>query len=107
MNYIEVIIQIIADLQAAIPDLPEKTQLGSDDFYRATKGAAHTLLGKTYLYMASPYFQERYSFEKSAQEYYTMAAEQFKSVIDKGTYDLEPVYDDIWLLSHEREPFIT
>lgn len=98
----EVIAQIIADLQAAIPDLPEKTQLGSDDFYRATKGAAHTLLGKTYLYMASPYFQERYSFEKSAQEYYTLAADQFKSVIDKGIYDLEPVYDDIWLLSHEQ-----
>jgi hypothetical protein len=94
--------QVILDLQAAIPDLPEKTQLSSADNYRATKGAAHTLLGKTYLYMASPYFQERYSFEKSAQEYYTLAAEQFKTVIDKGIYELEPVYDDIWLLSHEQ-----
>jgi len=98
----EVYAQMIADLQSSIPDLSEKTQLTSEDFYRATKGAAHTLLGKVYLYMASPYFQERYSFEKSAQEYSTLAAEQFKTVIDKGIYGLEPVYDDIWRLSHEQ-----
>lgn len=98
----EVYAQIIADLSAAIPDLPEKTKLTSEDSYRATKGAANTLLGKVYLYMASPYFQQRYSFEKSALEYYTLAAGLFSTVIETGIYDLEPAYDDIWLLSHEH-----
>ena len=74
----------------------------SKDFYRATKGAAQALLGKVYLYMASPYFQQRYKFEKSAAEYYSLAAEQFKAVIDSKIYDLEQNYDNIWLLSHEQ-----
>ena len=98
----EVYAQIILDLQAAIPDLAEKTKLTSADNYRATKGAAQTLLGKVYLYMASPYFQQRYSFEKTAIEYYALAAEQFSLVIESGIYELETVYDDIWQLSHEQ-----
>jgi hypothetical protein len=72
------------------------------DNYRAIKGAAQMLLGKAYLYMASPYFQQRYSFDQSASTYYSLAAEQFNLVIESGNYDLEENYDDIWLLSHEH-----
>lgn len=98
----EVYAQIISDLLTAIPDLAEKTGLTVVDNYRATKGAAHTLLGKVYLYMASPYFQERYSFEKTAAEYYALAVEQFTIVVESGTYDLEPAYDDIWQFKKEH-----
>lgn len=98
----EVYAQIIKDLTEAIPDLAEKDELASPDAYRATKGAAQSLLGKVYLYMASPNFQQRYSFEKSAQEYYQLAADQFKLVVDGDNYKLEPVYDEIWLLKRER-----
>ena len=98
----EVYGQIIEDLQNAIPDLAVKTSLTALDNYRATKGAARMLLGKVYLYMASPYFQERYEFDESAATYYSLAAEQFNLVIESGIYQLEPDYDDIWQLSHER-----
>lgn len=98
----EVYAQIISDLLAAIPDLVEKTELTPADNFRATKGAAQTLLGKAYLYMASPYFQKRYSFDKTAAEYYSLAAEQFNIVVGSGIYDLEQEYDDIWQYSNER-----
>jgi len=93
--------QIIKDLTEAIPDLASKTALGSNEFYRATKGAAQSLLGKAYLYMASPWYQDTYDFEKSANEYYGLAAEQFEKVIG-GIYELEDNYDDIWQYSHEN-----
>jgi starch-binding outer membrane protein, SusD/RagB family len=50
----EVYAFIVKDLQEAIPHLKEKTQLGSDQLFRATKSAAQTLLGKVYLFMSSP-----------------------------------------------------
>jgi len=98
----EVYAQIIKDLTDAIPDLAEKDDLTSNDNYRATKEAAQALLGKVYLYMASPYYQQRYSFEKSATEYYTLAAQQFKAIVESGVFELEPVYDDIWQLKSEH-----
>ncbi len=97
----EVFAQIIQDLSEAVNDLPGKPELGGDEFYRATKGAANALLGKVYLYMASPYYQQEYDFSKSANEYYELAAGQFEQVID-GIYDLEDNYDDIWQYSHEN-----
>lgn len=94
--------QIINDLVAAIPDLADKKNLSSSDNYRATRAAAQMMLGKAYLYMASPYFQERYDFEKTAVEYYALAAEQFNAVISSGDYDLEENYDGIWKLRNEH-----
>lgn len=90
--------QIIADLQEAIPDLA----VTPSENYRASKGAAQALLGKAYLYMASPYYHQRYGFEKSATEYYELAAAQFLEVIGSGKYDLEPNYNDIWSYEHEH-----
>lgn len=92
---------IIDDLTNAIPDLAVKSELGGSDFYRATKGAAIALLGKAYLYMASPYYQERYDFEKSATEYYSLAATEFLKLEGLG-YDLEPNYDNIWRYEYEH-----
>lgn len=88
--------QIITDLKDAIPDLT----ISPSDKYRVTKGAGQALLGKTYLYMASPYYQQRNDFELSATEYYQLAFDQFQEIY--GLYQLEPVYDDIWQYSHEH-----
>ena len=98
----DVFAQVIKDLTEAVPDLPSKSTLSGNDVYRATKGAANALLGKAYLYMASPYYQQEYDFEKSASEYYTLAAGRFENVINSMEYELESNYDEIWQLSHEH-----
>jgi len=90
--------QIESDLIDAIADLA----ISPEEKYRATKGAAQALLGKVYLYMASPYYQQRNNFERTANEYYQLAVNQFTDVINSGLYDLEPNYDDIWQMDHEH-----
>lgn len=76
---------IVKDLTEAIPDLPEKNKLKSDQLYRATKSAAQALLGKVYLFMSSPGY--------NYGNYYQQAADLFGSVIKSGVYDLFPDYD--------------
>ncbi len=92
---------IIEDLNAAAEDLPAKSSLSESELYRATKGAADALLGKVYLYMASPHYQQEYELPESANRYYELAAGRFEQVIDAG-YELEENYDDIWQFSHEN-----
>lgn len=67
---------IESDLKKAIPDLPLKSQQGSDELHRASKGAAQSLLGKAYLF----------------QEKYDEAAETFEKVIASGEYELDSSY---------------
>lgn len=98
----DVFAQVIKDLQEAIPNLALKSSLGANEMYRATKGSAQALLGKVYLYMASPYYQQTYDFGQSATELYGLAAEQFEAVINSGEYELEPVYDNIWRYEYEH-----
>lgn len=98
----DVFAQIIKDLQDAIGTLAKKPALGANEMYRATDGAAKALLGKVYLYMASPYYQNEYDFEKSPDEYYGLAAEQFKQVVQSPNYDLFDNYDDIWTYQGEH-----
>jgi hypothetical protein len=83
---------IVQDLKEAIPDLPT-TRTGGDR-YRMTKYAAMGLLGKVYVYMASP-------LTDMGNEYYDLAATQLKKVIDEGPYDLEENYNDIWWYNNE------
>lgn len=94
----EVYQQIIDDLQDAIPDLAT----APDEKYRATKGAGQALLGKVYLYMASPEYHSKYGFPESRESYYQMAADQFELVINSRLYSLEPVYDNIWRYEYEH-----
>ncbi len=72
--------QIELDLVDAISKLPLKSQYGSFDMGRATKGAAQALLAKVYLY------QEKW------QQSFDMAGE----VIDSGQYGLMDNYADVW-----------
>lgn len=94
----QVFAQIINDLESAIPNM----EMSYSESYRATKGAAQSLLGKIYLYMASPYYYDTYNFDLSQTDYYQLAADQFEDVILSAQYDLEPIYDNVWQYDHEN-----
>jgi hypothetical protein len=81
----EVYAQIEKDLTEAIAVLPNKSQQSSDDYSRASKGAAQSLLGKVYLY----------------QEKFDEAASVLGDVVNSGQYDLVAEYDSIFRLSEE------
>lgn len=85
----EVYDQAIADLQLAKAGLPAVQQ----DAGRATKGAATGFLGKTYLYRAG-YLGE--------DNYYALAATEFKEVIDMGIYRLVDKYEDNFTAANEN-----
>ncbi|KOS08157.1 hypothetical protein AM493_01470 [Flavobacterium akiainvivens] len=76
----DVYAQIEADLIDAASKLPLKSQYGQTDLGRATKGAAHALLAKSYLY------QEKWN------DAYTAAGE----VISSGQYGLMTNYAEVW-----------
>lgn len=73
--------QIIADLQAAIPDLPVNNDIG-----HATKGSAQALLGRLYM----------------QQHKWTEASAMFKAVIDSKKYALVPNYLDNFTITNEN-----
>lgn len=76
----EVYNQIIQDLEDAAQDLPFKSEYSSQDIGRATKGAAHGLLAKVYLF--------RNNFE--------LASQYAHEVIDSGEYSLYPDYSEFF-----------
>ncbi len=85
---------ILADLDSASALLP-KTQ---SDFGRATKGAAQTLRSLVYLTRA---YQP---FSPSKQGDFQKAAADADSVINSGTYSLEPVFADLWCVARLADP---
>jgi hypothetical protein len=76
--------QVIADLQAAIPDLP--LSYGAADKGRVTKGAAQALLAKMYM----------------QQHKYTEASALFATIIDANQYSLTSSYLDNFTDSNEN-----
>lgn len=82
----EVYSYIISDLEYADDNLPER---GTDgyDVWRASKGAAETLLGEVYLY--------RGSMNGDASDY-QKCVDYCKRVIDSGKYQLLSDYKDLW-----------
>ncbi|MGI4834337.1 MAG: RagB/SusD family nutrient uptake outer membrane protein [Janthinobacterium lividum] len=80
----EVEAQVIADLQAAIPDLP--TVYGAADLGRATKYAAQALLAKMYM----------------QQHKYQEASTLLAGIISSGKYSLVPSYLDNFTDSNEN-----
>lgn len=81
----ELYAQVIKDLGEAIPVLPKKSEYAPQDVFRASKGAAQTLLGKTYLYM----------------ENWTEAANAFEDVIGSNEYQLQADYSTLFLKESE------
>ena len=79
---------IVSDLTTAINSGALK-RLAQVPGGRITVGAAHALLGKVYLYMASPYYAY------NDEDYYQLAADEFASVIQLGDYELIENYADV------------
>jgi hypothetical protein len=82
----EIYDQVVADLLAAIPYLPKKSEQSPDELGRATSGAAKALLAKVFLF--------RKDFPDA--ETYALA------VINSGEYGLEPVFTDANSLQGEH-----
>lgn len=76
----EVYDQIAGDLTESAPSLPKKSQYAAADKFRASQGAALTLLAKIYLYM----------------EDWANAESAASQVISSGEYNLEPSFGTLW-----------
>jgi starch-binding outer membrane protein, SusD/RagB family len=93
-NSEQVFASVVKDLNNSIQYLPEKSARLESEKAKATKGAAEALLGKVYLYMASPLYNQ-------GIQYYDSAYSKLQQVINSSEYSLEPTYSDIWRLEHE------
>jgi hypothetical protein len=82
----EVYEQIVTDLTEASAILPKKPEYPSADKFRASKGAALTLLAKAYLYT----------------EDWVNAELTAKQVMNLGDYDLEPAYGNLWSYTYRN-----
>jgi starch-binding outer membrane protein, SusD/RagB family len=91
--------QIVQDLKDAAAGLPATRS--SDDAYRQTKWSALALLGKVYVFMASPFYN-------IGTANYDLAATTLKDVIDNSGKALLTDYDKIWWYANEfnNETFI-
>ena len=96
---------IIADLEDAEKGLWNKSEYPASDLGRATKGAAQAMLMKTYLYMASPYWNKQVSL--SADKCYEQAhiwGEKLMQAAESGEYTLCADYADNFTLEGENGP---
>ncbi|MCW3111205.1 MAG: RagB/SusD domain protein [Segetibacter sp.] len=80
---------VVADLQAAITDLPLPKDQGVNDLGRANKGAAIALLGRGYLY------QKKYTEAQATLMQLTKAP---------YTYSLATRYDDLFSIANQNNP---
>lgn len=84
---------IVSDLKIAETILPDK----QEDRSKPDKYAAKALLAKVYLTMAG--------FPLNQTENYALARNKAKEIIDdenKHSYDLEPIYKDLWLFDNRQ-----
>lgn len=77
---------IINDLKDCAAVLPRKSEYAAADKFRASKGAALTLLAKTYLY----------------NEDWADAETTAKQVIDMGDYNLESSFGNLWNYNYKN-----
>lgn len=82
----EIYAQIERDLLAAAEVLPHKSEYGAGDMGRATRGAAHGLLARMYLFQGD----------------YEAAGRHAREVIDSGEYSLYPNFAEIFRPSGEN-----
>lgn len=78
--------QIERDLVEAIPHLPNRSQYGSTDTGRITKGAAQGILGKVYLTQAK----------------YSDAETVLGEVISSGEYELLAEFGNVWAVEYNN-----
>lgn len=90
----EVYALIIADLQAAINALPEKSQYAAADLGRATKGAARGLLAKVYLFQNDFVNAEKYALELiNSGQGYALEANFENANNEAGRHGVESVFE--------------
>jgi hypothetical protein len=89
---------VIADLQAAIPDLP--LSVPAAEFGRATQGAAHTLLGNVYLQRgtigSSNPFGDPLYWPTADPSDLKNAGTELRAVVESGQYALVDDYASLW-----------
>lgn len=93
---------IISDLEKANANLWTVDKYEKDDIGRATKGAAQAMLMKTYLYMASPYWNKQ--IDTDAAACYDLAKAWGDSIYNSGKYSLCGDYNDNFTLEGENGP---
>jgi hypothetical protein len=89
---------IVADLQAAIPELP--LSVPADEFGRVTQGAAHTLLGNVYLQRgtigtSNPFGDPLY-WPTADPNDLRNAETELRAVVESGQYSLVDDYASLW-----------
>lgn len=89
----EIYALIISDLSYAEANLPES--YSSTGIGRATKAGATAMLGKVYMTMAG------YPLNKG-NEYYALAIDQLKKIIDNSNYSLATSYKDLFYVSNKN-----
>ena len=90
----EVWAQIVADLEDAAANLPEKSAYSVSATGRATRGAANALLAKAYLYMGDNFTGDNWQ----------KCRERCEEVVGSGEYFLDPDYGSIFTESGENGP---
>ncbi len=98
----EIFDQIVSDLTKANEMLWPVSKITDDQIGRATKGAAQAMLLKTYLYMASPYWNAKVG--KDATTCYATAKAWGDSIIASNEYTLCPNFADNFTLAGENGP---
>jgi len=84
---------IISDLQYATKNLVEKSDLGSDDIGRATKGAARSLLAKVYLFQGDFVNAEKYALEVIISDEYELEAVFADANSKAGEHGMESIFE--------------
>ena len=84
----EVWAQIVADLEEAAANLPEKSAYSTSQTGRATRGAANALLAKAHLYQGN----------------WSACRERCEEVVGSGEYFLAPNYGNIFTEAGENGP---
>ncbi len=97
----EVYDRIMADLSEAASLLPLRSELPSDQYGRATRGAALGYQARTALYEAS--WQEHHENNQSrANELYRIATDMTQAVMDLDEYDLHPNFRELFTYAGEQ-----
>lgn len=89
----EVYTLITNDLLAAIPSLPEKSELPVAELGRATKGAAKALLAKVYLFRNDFVNAEKYALEVINSGQYDLEADFANANSEAGEHGVESVFE--------------
>lgn len=84
---------IVEDLLFAMDHLPYKSEYASSDVGRATKGAAHAMLARTYLYMEEFEDAEFYAREVITSGEYELLDDYFTIFTHDGENSLESIFE--------------